>query len=310
MKEKYAISREFFPLNLFTPPMSLPAIKASQKMMGVPAFLGRDSNLCVQSFTVPAYQNGEIEVLFLTPKNTPRPAPCLLYIHGGGFVFDAAPYQYRHATMYAKGASCAVAFVRYRLAPDYPFPFPQEDCYCAATWLVAHAEELGVDPLRIGIAGDSAGGMLTATTCMMLRDRGNAVQPLFQLLIYPWLDTRNNSNSNKRFVDVPMWNSTLSKKVEPIINPNPDATPLAYRSPVEAQNFTGLPPAYIEVAEFDCLHDDGILYADRLRAQGIRVELHETHGTIHAFDSKLSAPTTKEMLAKRIDFMSLMFNKS
>lgn len=306
-RKKYPISKEFFPYSKFTPPIGRRFVSMAQKAMKVPGFIWRAPDIAVESRTIPGYQGGPIELLIFTPKGLPAPAPCLLNIHGGGFVFEGAGSHYRHAMTYAKDAGCIVVFVRYRLAPAYPFPFPQEDSYAALRWVCDHAEELGVDPLRVGIAGDSAGGTLTVTSCMMARDRGHAIRPLFQLLIYPWLDDRNCSESCHRYTDTPMWNSTMSKKVAPLTNPDPAATPLAYRSPVEAESFEGLPPAYIEVAEFDPLHDDGICYAGLLRTAGIPVELHETSGTMHGFDTKVNAPTTQEMLKKRIAFMRKMF---
>ncbi len=197
--------------------------------------------------------------------------------------------------------------MRYRLAPDYPFPYPQEDSYASLCWVYIHADELGIDPNRIGVGGDSAGGTLTVTSCMMARDRESGIKPLFQLLIYPWLDDRNVSESYHKYTDTPMWNSSLSKKVGPIINPDPSATPLAYRSPVEAGNFADLPNAYIETAEFDPLHDDGKYYADLLMSAGISVELRETKGTMHRFDTKVNAPTTRQMIKTRIEYMRKMF---
>ena len=306
-KTKYPISKEFFPFNHLTFSFTPERLDFIQKHMGPPASLWRNSELHVETHVVPAYQDGEIEVIVLTPRGIAQPAPCFVDIHGGGFVLDAAPSHYRMAAEYAKGANCIVAFVRYRLAPAYPFPFPHEDCYIALNWVHDHAEDLGIDRARIGIGGDSAGGTLTVTSCMMARDRNAAVRPLFQLLIYPWLDDRNVSESYHKYTDTPMWNSSLSKQVGPLINPDPSATPLAYRSPVEAESLAALPPAYIEVAEFDCLHDDGVYYAELLRKEGISVEFHETHGTMHGFDTKTSAPTSRKMVAARIAFMNKMF---
>ena len=100
-----------------------------------------------------------------------------------------------------------------------------------------------------------------------------------------------------------MWNSSLSKKVGPLTNPDPSATPLAYRSPVEADSFDALPPAYIEVTEFDPLRDDGVCYAELLTKAGIAVELHKTKGTMHGFDTKVKAPTTRKMLDARVAYM-------
>lgn len=304
---KYPISNEFFPFNKFTPPMSRTFALLAQKGMKTPGFLWKDPLLQVQSYRIPGYQGGEVEVLLLSPKGIGEPAPCLMNIHGGGFVFEGSNSHFRLAMAYAKEARCKVAYVRYRLAPEHPFPVPQEDCYQALLWLYDHAKELGIDPQRMGVGGDSAGGTLTVTACLMARDRKAPVKPLFQLLIYPWLDGRNSSESYKRFTDTPMWNSTLSKKVGPLINPDPLKTPLAYRSPVEAESFEALPPAYMEAAEFDCLHDDAILYAELLKKEGIPVEMQEPKGTMHGFDTVFKAPTTQRMLALRVDYMRRMF---
>jgi acetyl esterase/lipase len=213
------------------------------------------------------------------------------------------------AMAYAKEGRCKVVYVRYRLAPAHPFPVPQEDCYAALCWVQAHAVELGIDPDRIAVGGDSAGGTLSVVACLMARDRGAAVKPVFQLLVYPWLDGRNVSDSYRKYTDTPMWNSTLSKKVGPIINPDPESIPLAWRSPVEAASHADLPPAYIEVAEFDCLHDDGVLYAKLLLENGIPVEFHEVKGTMHGFDTVFKAPTSQAMLKKRTAYIRRMFEE-
>lgn len=306
-RSKYPISREFFPFNMFTPPMSPAFVRLAQRAMKPPKFLWNDPQLLVESRTIPAYQGGLIELFLISPKGLSGPAPCLVNFHGGGFVFEGYGSHYKMAMSYARGAQCKVVYVRYRLAPEHPFPCPQEDCFAALCWVHENAAALGIDPARIAVGGDSAGGTLSVSCCLMARDRGAAVRPLFQLLIYPWLDGRNNSPSNKRFTDTPMWNSTLSKKVGPIINPQPENTSLAYRSPVEAESLAGLPDAYVEVAEFDCLRHDGILYASLLREAGAQVEFQESQGTMHGFDTVFNAPTTQAMMGRRIDYMRRKF---
>ena len=287
--------------------MSTHAFTWSQKLMCPPRFLWKDPELEVELRCIVGHQGEPIELWLLKPTGLATPAPCFINFHGGGFVFEASASHYRHAMSYAKQAGCIVVFVRYRLAPTYPFPVPQYDCLSAARWVFDHAEELGVDCTRIGIGGDSAGGTLTVTTCLLLQEEQPEFKPLFQLLIYPWLDGRNNSQSFMRFSDVPVWNSRMSEIVIPIINPHPDEIPLAMRSPIEVEDLSNMPPAYIEVAEFDSLHDDGVLYAALLEEQSIEVEFHETYGTIHGFDYMIKAPTTQAMLSRRIAFMTHMF---
>ena len=141
----------------------------------------------------------------------------------------------------------------------------------------------------------------------MARDRKHPVKFRFQMLPYPFLDARNNSESCKKYTDTPMWNSSLSERIGPMVKVDRDRADYVYYSPVEAESFIGLPPAYIETAEFDCLHDDGILYAKKLRDAGVEVTLNETEGTMHGFDIMQNAPTTKAALAKRIAFMKKVF---
>lgn len=306
---KYPISKEFFPFNLFAPPMSKKFVLMAQKYMKTPGLLWKDPELDVQTRRIPGYQGGEIEVFIITPMDLPVPAPCLVNFHGGGFVFEGYNSHYQLAMAYAKEGRCKVVYVRYRLAPAHPFPVPQEDCYAALCWVHEHSAELDIDPNRIAVGGDSAGGTLSVVSCLMARDRSAAVKPLFQLLVYPWLDGRNVSDSYRKYTDTPMWNSTLSKKVGPIINPDPESIPLAWRSPVEADSHADLPPAYIEVAEFDCLHDDGVLYAKLLRNNGTPVEFHEAKGTMHGFDTVFNAPTSQAMLKKRTAYIRHMFER-
>lgn len=307
---KYKISREFFPFSYFRPPISERFLAMAVPHMKVPKWIYRDRALDVSRHEVTSYDGEKIECLLLSPKTVEDNAPCLIYIHGGGFVLAAAGYHYKNAVRYAKEVGCKVVFVNYRLAPKHPHPAFFEDCYAAMCWAYENAEMLGIDRLRIGIGGDSAGATLAVGVCMMARDRSHPVRFLFQMLPYPFLDARNSSQSCKRFTDTPMWNSTLSSRIAPMTNVDRTRPEYIYYSPVEADSFAGLPPAYIETAEFDCLHDDGILYAEKLRAAGVEVVLNETKGTMHGFDIVQKAPTTRSALEARIRFMKEIVAKA
>lgn len=300
---KYPISDEFKAYSKFVPPMNRLFLKLAQKNMGIPKFIWQDPELDVQMQQIPGYQGDPIEVYILTPKKLTNPMPCLINYHGGGFVLEGAEYHFRLAMTYAKEARCKVIFVRYRLAPNHPFPVPIEDGYAAMNWAYENAEALGIDRNRIAVGGDSAGGQLSASVCLLVRDRNHPIRIRFQMLIYPFLDVRNNSESARRFTDTPMWNSKRTEKVNPIINPGYAVTDKRMTSPVEVEDLTNLPDAYIETAEFDCLHDDGIMYAKRLMEAGMSVELNETKGTIHGYDIVLDCPTTKNAVARRVAFI-------
>ena len=304
--KKYPISREFFPWNLFAPPISEKFLALAVPHMKPPKALWRDKALKITTRKVESYNGEMITCFVMSPKNLPGKAPCLIYLHGGGFVLEAAGYHYANAMRYAKEVGCRVVFPLYRLAPKHPFPAFFEDCYAAFCWAYDHAEELGIDMARIGIGGDSAGSTLAVGVCLMARERNHPVCFRFQMLPYPYLDARNESESCKKFTDTPMWNSSLSERIGPMTKVDKEHPNYVWYSPVEAENFEGLPPAYIETAEFDCLHDDGILYARLLREAGIEVTLNETRGTMHGFDIAQKAPTTLAALRERIAFMKRM----
>ena len=304
--KKYPISWEFFPWNLFAPPISEKFLALSVSYMKPPKSLWRDKELDVTTHVITSYDGGKITCFVLSPNNLPPKAPCLIYLHGGGFVLEAAGYHYRNAMRYAKEVGCRVVFPLYRLAPQYPFPVFFEDCYAAFCWAYDHAEELGIDIDHMGIGGDSAGSTLAVGVCLMARERNHPVKFRFQMLPYPYLDARNESESCRRFTDTPMWNSRLSDRIGPMTKVDKNDPNYIWYSPVEANSFEGLPPAYIETAEFDCLHDDGILYARLLREAGIEVTLNETKCTMHGFDIAAKAPTTLAAMKQRIAFMKQM----
>ncbi len=304
--KKYGILWEFFPWNLFAPPISEKFLAMSVPHMKPPKFLWRDKELDVTAHEIPCCDGEKITCFVLSPKNLSAKAPCLMYFHGGGFVLEAAGYHYANAMRYAKEVGCKVVFPLYRLAPQHPHPVFFEDCYASFCWAYDHAEALGIDIRRMGVGGDSAGSTLAVGVCLMAAERSHPVKFRFQMLPYPFLDARNCSDSCRRFTDTPMWNSRLSDRIGPMTKADRKHPNYVWYSPVEAENFEGLPPAYIETAEFDCLHDDGILYAELLGQAGIEVTLNETRGTMHGFDIAAKAPTTLAAMEQRIAFMKRM----
>ena len=304
---KYKINKDFFPFSHFIPPISEKFLATAVPHMKTPKFIFKDKALNVSRHEIESYDNERIECFLMSPKSVTENAPCLIYIHGGGFVLSAAGYHYKNAMRYAKEVGCKVVFVNYRLAPQNPHPVFFEDCYAATCWAYENSDLLGIDISRIGIGGDSAGSTLAVGVCMMAKDRKHPVSFSFQMLPYPYLDARNNSESCKKFTDTPMWNSMLSSRIAPMTKADRNRPDYVYYSPVEAESFEGLPPAYIETAEFDCLHDDGILYAEKLSKAGVKVLLNETKGTMHGFDIVQKAEATKAALAARIEYMKNVF---
>jgi len=245
-----------------------------------------------------------------TPDEAKTTAAVLIIPGSGYFHLPSNPVQEgARVAEYLCREGMHVFVLIYRVAPD-AYPDPLLDGRRAMRYIRYHAAKLGIDTARIGIGGDSAGSTLAVGVCRMAQERRHPVRFAFQMLPYPYLDARNNSASCKQYTDTPMWNSSLSSRIAPMTRADRSRPDYVWYSPVEAECFAGLPPAYIETAEFDCLHDDGILYAEQLRAAGIAVTLNETRGTMHGFDIVQHAKTTKEALAARIAFMKARFDET
>lgn len=304
---KYPISSELFPFNHFVPPISSGFLRVASSYMNVPRKFLKAGGVSVVKHSASSYDGAQINYYTITPENIIPNSPCLFYIHGGGFVLKAAGYHYRNCLRYAKEAGCIVVFPDYRLAPEYPFPIFYEDCYAVFCEIYEKAADYGIDRERIGIGGDSAGATLAAGLCMMADERNHPVRFVFQMLAYPYLDARSSSKSYKLYTDTPMWNSTLSARITPMTKVDKNHPSYFWYSPVETDDFTIFPPAYIETAEFDCLHDDGILFAEKLRLAGISVQLNETKGTMHGYDIVVGASVTLDSMKKRINFMQKNF---
>jgi acetyl esterase/lipase len=206
--------------------------------------------------------------------------PALLDIHGGGFVVGSIDMEHAFATRVARRLDAVVVTPEYRLAPEHLFPAALDDCYATLQWLHAGAATLSVDPERVAVGGQSAGGGLAAAVALLARDRGGP-KICFQYLGIPELDHRLETPSMRAFVDTPMWhrpNAELSWSY--YLGPDVDEVS-PYASPSIAPDLSGLPPAYVTTMEFDPLRDEGIHYALRMMQAGVSVELHSYPGTFH-----------------------------
>ncbi|WP_216894223.1 alpha/beta hydrolase [Nocardia alni] len=224
-----------------------------------------------------------------------------VHIHGGGFVLGDLDTFEQSAVDTAAACDTIVVAPDYRLAPEHPFPAGLEDCYATLKWLAANAEDLGVDPARIAVGGESAGGGLAAAVALLARDRqGPAL--CFQQLEIPELDDRLDTPSMQRFVDTPLWNRPAAEwSWKYYLSGTPDELGLQYAAPARAHDLTGLPPAFVSTCEFDPLRDEGLTYAQRLLAAGVSTELHHYRGTFHGSEMVRDAAISRRMSADRMN---------
>jgi acetyl esterase len=208
--------------------------------------------------------------------------PAVLYVHGGGFTvgsLDGVDELCRHL---AAQADCAVFSLEYRLAPENPYPAALDDVRAAWAWLIEHATSLGVDPDRVAVAGDSAGGGLVASLCLDLRERC-CRQPVLQVLAYPAIDDSFARPSWTEFADAPLLGSEDAKWFWRQYVGEAGVAPDVLAAPMRAATLAGLAPAHVITAEVDPLRDDGEAYAARLVAEGVPVTQQRYAGVFHGF---------------------------
>ena len=300
---KYKINREFFPYSKLKPPLSKSVIKMAQKVMGPPKFFFKDKSLIIDKIQFPTYDDELISSYIISPISLLDNSPCIIYFHGGGFVFEAANYHYKLAMEYAKKTNSKVFFIKYRLSPRLKLPEIVMDTYYAFKYIYNNNNLFNIDINNFALAGDSAGGFLAANLTSLLIKENINIKCL--LLVYPFLDNSLSSESTKTFTDTPMWNSKLSVKILEYILPDG----IKYTSPIAHKDYTDFPPTYIEIAEYDSLKDDGKLYHKLLKNYNIETELYEIPGTMHGFDIKYNAKTSIDAINNRISFLNKHLNQ-
>jgi acetyl esterase len=246
----------------------------------------------VEGLQIPGHGGPIPARLFVPGRLAPTaPAPLTIYFHGGGWVIGDLDTHDGVCRFLAAAAGTAVLAIDYRLAPEHPFPAAVEDAWAAFAWAVANAAALGLDPTRIAVAGDSAGGNLAAVVSLLARAGGGAM-PAMQLLIYPPTDSAAELPSRQLFAEgFLLTKGDMGLFEAHYLPPGSDAAdPRA--SILLAPDLTGLPPAYVATAGFDPLRDEAEAYALRMREAGVKVALRRHPGLIHTFVNQTAISRT------------------
>lgn len=227
----------------------------------------------------------DVPLFLYRPARSPEVTPALLFIHGGGFMIGSAAMFHETCRRFANELGALVVSVDYRLAPETPFPGPLEDCYRALCWMATNAGALGIDPERIAVTGESAGGGLAASLAQLAHDRGGA-SIAFQSLAYPMLDDRTALTRDHEGRGEFVWNAGSNRLAWTAYlghPPVPGNAP-AYAAAARRDDLSGLPPAWIGVGTLDLLYPEARAYARRLVDAGVPCELYDVRGAYHGFD--------------------------
>lgn len=242
----------------------------------------------VEDLAVPVRDGSTIRVRLYQPAEPSwaEPAPALVYYHGGGFTVGSVDTHDALCRMFAHDAQCLVLSVDYRLAPEYAFPTAVNDAFDALNWLHANASLYGIDPARIAVGGDSAGGTLATVCAVQARDAGLPKLAL-QLLIYPGTSSHQQSAAHARLAEGYLLSAeTIQWFFDQYVRDPADRNDWRF-APLDgtrgSPDFGGVAPAWIATAEYDPLSDEGAAYAQKLRAAGNEVTLECYAGMIHEF---------------------------
>ncbi|KAJ5933999.1 esterase/lipase [Penicillium verhagenii] len=271
---------------------------------------GRETTISHEEteFTGPA---GQLKVSIFHPKEKQTKQPKtlgILYIHSGGHISGSRFLGIDSALDWVEEFGAVLVSADYRFAPEHPQPAQVEDSFAALNWMSAHSQELGFDRDQIIVCGGSAGGNLAAGVVLLARDRSGP-QVRAQLLMYPWLDDSNTTNSMMQFADLPPW--TRSNSVDACnyaLGVDREHATI-YTVPSRAEDLGGLPPTWIDVGDADVFRDECVDYASKLWKAGVSTELHVWPGCWHGFDTFApDAPISRRARLGRSEWVRGLMN--
>jgi acetyl esterase/lipase len=254
----------------------------------VPEDLGipRDENIIITDKLIkPGKEEFQLKIRVFEPMVNNDSLPCVLWIHGGGYITGSIDFDDGICQRFVAESNCIVVSVEYRLAPEYPYPIPLEDCYFALKWLYDNADDFNVDESRIAVAGASAGGGLTAALSLLARDR-NGPPIAFQMPLYPMIDNSCNKPESKEIVDNRIWNDRINKEAwNAYLGHLKDPEITGYAVVAKNNDYRGLPPTYTCVGDLDPFYGETIEYVMNLKEAGVPVEFHLYPGCFHGFEN-------------------------
>ena len=319
MKTRYLVDPEFLPaldsLEAFDNDYSLenlPNLRTKMNAMYAQMLVADPATAAIErrELTIPGPEGApELRLLVYAHKDGGAGRPAYFFTHGGGYIMGTPEMNEPGSKRIALEAGCVVIATSYRLAPETVFPGNVEDCYAALKWVHANARQLGIDPGRIAIGGESAGGGLTAALALLVRDR-REIPIIHQQLVYPMLDDRSTDSSHPytgefgwtREKNRLGWAALLGQAPG-----GPEVSP--YAAAARAETLAGLPSTFIGVGTLDLFLEENVAYALRLTEADVPVELHVYPGAFHGSDLVTAARLTEKHVRDQVEALRAAFNR-
>ncbi|WP_404429853.1 alpha/beta hydrolase [Microbacterium lacus] len=288
------------------------AIPTLREAMVVPSLAQQLPDLDLESHdvTIPGYRVDDIRVTVIRRRGSTGSGLGIYNVHGGGMIFGTPLSAIGRVAGWIEQHDAVVVSVEYRLAPEFPDPYPVEDTYAGLVWTANNAHQLGIDPSRLLIVGGSAGGGLAAGAVLLARDRGGPALA-GQLLISPMLDDRDQTLSTRQIDGVGVWDRPSNVVGWTALLGDRKSTDdvSIYSAPGRATDLSGLPPTYIDCGSAEVFRDEDIAFAERIWAAGGQAELHVWAGGFHGFDTVPNPRVSKAARAARDTWVNRVLNR-